>query len=287
MLEQFLARVKSATPATPKVLGVAGAVLLLSAMLGAQVVDGSIAVLEGAGDYLAIAADSKSLSRKGVSLHRCKIVVLDDQLVYAGTGYTSYAGVRGPWDANDMARQHYRLLGKTPRRELIRNLAEAYGASLAAKLDPDVRGHPEEGWPWLLTAALFAGFDENRQRVVIEVTVHQNYGGSGARGVEYSTKSFPPGDAAFTEVIGETATAQEFAAGNTERAQSWRSGLNLQVTGFGLKERLVAGAETVVELTAKYQPNLVGGATDTLLVTRGAGVKWIRRKPECVSGSRH
>ena len=256
-------------------------------MVSAQVVDGSIAVLQAGGDYLAIAADSKSFSRKGVSLHRCKIVALDDQLVYAGTGYTSYAGVRGAWDANDIARRHHRLLSKTPRGELIRNLADAYGASLTAKLDPDVRGHPEEGWPWLLTAALFAGFDENRQRVVIEVVVHQKQGDGGARGVEYSTKSFPAGDATFAEVIGETATAQEFAAGRTGRAQAWRNGLNLEVTGFGLKERLVAGAETVVDLTAKYQPDLVGGSIDTLLVSRGAGVKWIHRKPECVSSSRH
>jgi len=284
MLEQFLRCSRSTSPATAKILLVAATVLFMPMALSGQLVTGSIAVLQSAGDYLVIAADSKSLSHKGVSLHRCKIVALDDQLVYAGTGYTSYAGVRGAWDASDIVKQHYHLLTKTPRHDLIRKLAEAYGASLAARLDPDVKGHPEEGWPTLLAAALFAGFDENRWRVVIEVTIHQEPHNGVAQGVGYSTKLFPASDAVFADVIGETAVAQEFAAGRTLRSQSWRNGLALEVTGLGVKERLIAGAEKIVELTAKYQPSLVGGSIEAVLVSRNMGVKCIRRKPECAKG---
>ena len=82
MFEQFLTCSRSASPATPKILLVAAALLLMPMALSGQLVTGSIAVLQSADDYLVIAADSKSLSRKGISLHRCKIVVLDDQLVY-------------------------------------------------------------------------------------------------------------------------------------------------------------------------------------------------------------
>ena len=68
------------------------------------------------------------------------------------------------------------------------------------------------------------------------------------------------------------------------RSQSWRNGLALETKGLGVKERLIAGAEKVVELTARYQPSIVGGSIDTVLVSRNMGVKWIRRKLECVTG---
>jgi hypothetical protein len=266
-----------------KVLFVAGFVSILGPSASGQLSFGSIAVLQSAGDYLVIAADSENRSAKGVSLHRCKVDALDDQLVFANTGYGSYAGVRGKWDAVAVARQHYHQLAKAPRHELISALAEAYGADLAAKLGPDVKAHPEEGWPQMLVTALFAGFDENRQRVVIELIVHQVQR-DGAGGIGYSTKRLPASDAVYAEVVGETSIAEEFAAGRTLRSQSWRNGLNFQVKGLGVKERLIAGAEKIVELTAAYQPSVVGGAIDTVLVSRKTGVEWIHRKPECTKG---
>jgi hypothetical protein len=246
---------------------------------------GSIVVLQSADDYLIIAADSKNLSAKGVSLHSCKVDDLDDQLVFANTGYGNYAGVRGRWDAVAVARQHYHLVAKAPRHELIPALAEAYGADIAAKLEPDVKAHPEEGWPQILVTALFAGFDENRQRVVIEVSVHQIQR-DGAGGVGYSTKRLPASDAVYAEVLGETSVAQEFAEGKTLRSQSWRSGLDFQVTAHGMKDRLISGAEKIVELTATYQPSVVGGAIDSVVVSRKTGVEWIHRKPECRKSAR-
>jgi hypothetical protein len=248
-----------------------------------QLSTGSIAVLQSAEDYLVISADSKNLSAKGVSLHTCKVDALDDQLVFANTGYGSYAGTRGKWDAITVARQHYHHLAKAPRPELISALAEAYGTDLAAKLEPDVKGHPEEGWPQSLATAIFAGFDEKGQRVVIEVNIHQQRENAG-HAVGYSTRRLPVGDAAFAEVIGETAIAQEFTAGRTLRSQSWRSGLDFQTSGLGVRERLIAGAEKIVELTAEYEPSVVGGAIDTVLVSRKTGVQWIHRKPECATG---
>jgi hypothetical protein len=82
-----------------------------------QVSFGSIAVLQSADDYLVVAADSKILSAKGVSLHRCKVDALDDQLDFANTGYGSYAGMRGKWDAISLARQQYRQFARAPRHE--------------------------------------------------------------------------------------------------------------------------------------------------------------------------
>lgn len=255
-----------------------GFVSLLANEAICQLSMGSIAVFQSADDYLVVAADSKNLSARGVSLHRCKVDALDGQLIFANTGYGSYEGVHGKWDAIALAREHYHKLAKTPRHELIPALAEAYGADLAAKLTPDVRAHPEEGWPQVLVTALFAGFDENRDRVVIEVRVHQ-VTGQGAVG--YSTKRLPASDEVYAEILGETSIAEEFATGRTLRSQSWRNGLNFQTQGLGVKERLIAGAEYMVELTARYQPSVVGGAVDTVLVSRKTGVVWIHRKPEC------
>jgi hypothetical protein len=246
-----------------------------------QLSHGSIAVLQSADDYLVIAADSKRLSAKGVSLHSCKVDALDNQLVFAHTGY-SYSGVRGKWDAISVAREHYRQLSKTARHELIPTLAETFGSDIAAKLEPDVRGHPEEGWPQTLGTAIFAGFDENHQRIVVEVNIHQVRAATDVA-VGYTTRRLPSSDAVFAEVIGETSIAQEFAEGRTLRSQSWRNGLDFQVKGLGVKERLVAGAEKIVELTATYQPSVVGGAIDTVLLSRTTGVEWVHRKPECAN----
>jgi hypothetical protein len=266
-----------------KLLFGAGFALVLAPGTRAQLSFGSIAVLQSAGDYLVIAADSKNLSAKGVSLHACKVDALDDQLIFAGTGYGSYVGVRGKWDAIALARQHYHKLANLPRADMISALAEAYGADLAAKFEPDIKAYPKEGWPQILVTALFAGFDEKGQRIVIEVKVHQvrRYGG----GVTYSTKRLPTSDADYAEILGETSIAEEFAAGRTLRSQSWRNQLDFQVQGLGMNERLIAGAEKIIELTAKYQPSVVGGAVDTVLVSRKTGVKWVHRKPECSTGS--
>jgi hypothetical protein len=261
------------------VLFVVGCVAILGDSASCQLSFGSIAVLQSADDYLIVAADSQKLSVKGVSLHSCKVDALDGQLVFANTGYGSYEGVRGKWDAIALARQHYHQLAKAPRHDMIPALAEAYGADLAAKLKPDLMAHPEEGWPQVLATALFAGFDENRERVVIEVNVHQVTHDGDAVG--YSTKRLPASDAFYAEVLGETSIAEEFATGRTLRSQSWRNGLNFQMQGLGVKERLIAGAENIVELTARYRPSVVGGAVDTVLVSRNTGVVWIHRKPEC------
>jgi len=289
VIERFLRLSLSLSPSIPRPpLVIAAVVLLVSVGANAQLVTGSIAVLQSAGDYIVISADSKSFSQQGVSYHRCKVVALDDQLVYAATGYTSRGdtkGVRSPraWDASEIVKQEYRSLLKTPRHEHYRKLAEIYGTRLAARLNDPVKAHPEEGWPMLLAAAVFAGFDEKQQRVVIEVKVERK-SDIGVSEVGFSTKIFPAGDAVFALVIGETDVAQEFAAGRTFRSQSWRNGLEVEVAGLGMKERLVAGAEKIVQLTAKYQPSLVGGPMDTVLVSRNMGVKWIRRKTECAKG---
>jgi hypothetical protein len=243
----------------------------------AQLSFGSIVVLESADDYLVMAADSKNLSAKGVSLHKCKVDALGNHLLFANVGYGSYDGARGKWDAVSLARQRYHQLSKLLLHELIPALAEAYGADLAAKLEPDVMLHPEEGWPQELATALFAGFDEQGQRVVVEVNVHQAQRGR----VESSTRRVPANDAPFTTVRGETSIAEEFAAGKTFRSQSWRNGLDFQVNGLGVKERMIAGAEKMVELTAQYQSSVVGGPIDTVVLSRRTGVQWIRRKPEC------
>ena len=120
-----------------------------------QLNSGSIVVVESVGDYVVVAANSLNLSAKGISLHRCKIIALDNRLVYANTGYTSKASAHGTWGATDIAKWRFRSLRKTPRQELIPKLAAAYGSEVAARLEPDFLGHPEEGWPRTLTTAIF------------------------------------------------------------------------------------------------------------------------------------
>jgi hypothetical protein len=100
-------------------------------------------------------------------------------------------------------------------------------------------------------------------------------------GVGYSTKAFPAIDDVYHVAIGEANIAQEFADGKTSRSQSWENNLRFQMTGLGIREKLITAAEKMVELTEKYQPSMVGGPIDTVVVSRTSGVEWIRRKPEC------
>jgi hypothetical protein len=281
MDEKFLARPRSVSLTTTKFLLVTAILLFMPMAPSGHLVTGSLVVLNSADDYIAIAADSKSLSRKGASYHRCKIVALDNRLVYAATGYTSRADasqIGGTWDASALAKQTYRSLAKNPRHELIPKLAEALGASLAPRLNQSVEAHPQEGWPPILVTALFAGFDENGKRIIIQVDVRK----TGERHVGYTSRLLP--DDVHAVLSGETAIAQEYTAGRTPRSQSWQTSMAFENAGLGVKEQLIQGAEKIIALTEQYDPTLVGGPIDTLVISREAGVTWIHRKPECARG---
>src|SRR5260370_25417632 len=110
MIEQLLRCPRSVSAAAPKLLLVAATILFMPMASSGDLVTGSLVVLNSADDYIAIAADSKGLSQKGASYDRCKIVALDDWLVYAATGYTSRADgsqIGGTGDASALAKQKY------------------------------------------------------------------------------------------------------------------------------------------------------------------------------------
>lgn len=267
-----------------------GLMLLVPLMLRAQYVGGSVVVIEPGGDYIAIAADSLRLGPASgqVSHAACKIVELSDQLVFAATGISSHPGgqktVRSDiWNVNDIARQEYSALASKHADHLIQKLADAYGTRLAAKLNDGLKREPrllaflssEVGG----SAAVFAGFDEQHHRVMVEVTV--GIQAQGAHTVGYAIKFLPGDEAVGTEIIGDTTIAQELAVGKTKRSQGWSRAMLFQTAGLGLKDRLLFGAERIVGLTAIYDPHLVGGPVDVILVTRGHGVTWVHRKPTC------
>lgn len=267
-------------------------VSLLPSALWAQYVSGTVVVLEAGGDYIAVAADSFRLGpgQGEVSHTACKIVKLSDQLVFAASGLSSrqsYAGspFTDTWNAKDIARHEHAALANKHTDHLIQKLAAAYGENLAARINHDLTLEPDGALMSYVTrqggggAAIFAGFDDRHQRVIVEVTVRTLV--AGARTVGYDIKVLPGDDTQETEVVGDTTIAQELAAGGTERSRDWRSAMLLLQTGLGLKDRLLAAAESVAEQTAKYDPEHVGGPIDLILVTRKRGVTWVRRKPEC------
>lgn len=280
-VESGFVSARSLRTATPKLLLFAATLLLMPmAPSGGDLVSGSLVVLNSAEDYIAIAADSKGFSQKGVSYDRCKIVALDNWLVYAATGYTSRADtsqIGGTWNASFLAKQAYRSLAKNPRHELIPKLAEALGASLASRLDQSAEAHPE-GWPPVLVTALLAGFDENGKRIIIQVDAMR----TGERHVGYTARLVP--DYVPAVVSGETAIAEEYTAGRTPRSQSWQKSMAFENAKLGLKEQVIEGAEKIVALTEQYDPTLVGGPIDTVVISREAGVTWIHRKPDCAKG---
>jgi hypothetical protein len=128
--------------------------------------------------------------------------------------------------------------------------------------------------------AIIAGFDEQHQRVIVEVKI--GIQAPGDHVVGYAIKLLPGGDGTMeTEVLGDTTIAGELAGGRTERSRSWRSAISLRSTGLGLKDQLLFEAQYVAESTAQYDPDLVGGPIDLIVVTRKLGVMWVRRKSAC------
>jgi hypothetical protein len=269
--------------------------LLLPSSLWAQYVSGTVVVLEDGGDYIVIAADSLRLGPgAGQASHAaCKIVKLSDQLVFATSGISGRPGVAktprsGTWDVYDIARQEYAVLADKHTDHLIQKLAAGYGERLAGRINEDLKMEPEGPLRSYLTkhgdegagAAVFAGFDEQHRRVIVEVRVGIQVPGDRVMG--YAAKLLPGGDDTMeAEVVGDTTIAGELAAGRTERSRGWRSTISLRSTGLGLRDRLLFEAQYVAELTAQYDPDQAGGPTDVILVTRNQGVTWVRRKPTC------
>jgi hypothetical protein len=57
------------------------------------------------------------------------------------------------------------------------------------------------------------------------------------------------------------------------RSQSWRTGMAFQTAGLGLKEQMIQGAGEIVVLTEQYDPTLVGGPIDTVVISRTASLR--------------
>lgn len=268
--------------------------LLLHPTLWAQHVSGTVVVLEDGGDYIVIAADSLSLGPGAgqVSHTACKIVKLSDQLVFAVSGISAYLGAANTsradmWNAKDIARQEFSALAGKHPDNLIQKLAAAYGENLTSRINHELKVEPAGPLRSYLAeqgrygAAVFAGFDEQHQRVVVEVSMGIRAAGGM---VGYTTKVLPGGeDTMEAEVFGHNTIATELAEGRTERSRGWRSTITLRSTGLGLRDRMLFEAKYVAELTAQYDPDHVGGPIDEVLVTRKRGVTWVHRKPACGS----
>ena len=253
-------------------------------------------VLEDGGDYIVIAADSLSVGPHfgQVSHTACKIVKLSDQLVFAVSGIGAYLGTANTsnldkWDAKEIARREFFALVNKHSGHLIQKLAEAYGESLTDRINHDLKMEPSGPLRSYLAkqgryeAAVFAGFDEQHQRVIVEVSVGTWVTGDMAAS---TTKVLPGGaDTMEAEVLGHNMIAGELAEGRTERSRGWRSAIKLRTTGLGLKDRMLFETEYVAELTAQYDPEHVGGPIDVILVTRKHGVTWVRRKSACRIGA--
>jgi hypothetical protein len=266
--------------------------LVLPSTLRAQYVSGTVVVLEVGGDYIAIAADSLRLGPGPgqVSHSACKLVKLSDQLVFATSGISGHPGVAktpgsGPWNTYDIAREEYAALANEHTAHLIQKLASAYGERLAARINKDLKLEPEGPLRSYVAkhgvgTAVFAGFDEQHHRAILEVRV--GIQSPDATVVGYATRFLTGGDETTEAVVfGDSAIAGEFAGGKTERSRGWQSAMLLRLTGLGLKDRLLFKAEYVADLTARYDPDQVDGPIDVILVTRNSGVTWVHRKSAC------
>jgi hypothetical protein len=264
---------------------------VMPSVLLAQYNHGSIVVVQGSGDYIALAADSLRIGPTGQVFHdACKIAKLSDQLVFgeagiAGKPSSGPASLVDSWNVLDMARTEYAALATNHSVDLIQQLAERFGRRLASQINYDLKlksSTPLRSYLATMpraSAAVFAGFDVQHQRVIVEVTV--GFQTPDAREVGYSVKRLPGKTGEEAEILGETSIAGEMAAGTTERSRQWRSAVALKTAGLSLKDRIVSATEYVVELTAKYAPQDVGGPIDAVTITKARGVTWAQRKPGC------
>jgi len=232
--------------------------------------------MQAKGDYIVMAADSLLIGVSQVST--CKVEVLGNQIVFAMAGVSgSDAAPQRAWDSLNLAKQEYAILARHPDDNLIEKLAIAFGKRYAEKINRSMLGPGVI--PYLTPhggnagEAIFAGFNRKHQRVIVEVEA----------GVSSTTRIISSGNEVKleTQVLGYSDIAKEYATNETERSKGWLNSLKRESNGMELKDRMTLQAERVIELTAKYHPDGVGGPTDEVLVTRNHGVRWTRRNAEC------
>lgn len=254
--------------------------LLIAFTLQTGLALGTVVSLQAEGDYIALSADSSVV---GDSRRPCKIAVLGDQIVFAPSGI---AGHPDEWNAFQIARHEFSALARTQDDRLIQKLADTYGQRFADKINRDLKADDSgELLSYLLNGsgiageAIFAGFNQKHQRVIVQVNVGLHT--REERAVQYSTQLISSDDAHEMLVIGDSRIVQEYESNITARSKTWRRALTIKSRNRELKDRLAAKAEEMVALTAKYDPTYVQRPSDVVLVTRNHGATWIRRKPEC------
>lgn len=267
--------------------------VILLALLNAPAQDnvGTIIVLAGSQDKIAVAADSRMtltfLSQGGKSHDdtECKIATLEHKIVFAAAGRKGHLKVGDPeltWDSYVIA---HKAAKNTPPFTVspVKWIAGVWAREVAAMHNRDFkRGaiSPEDVGKVEIESAFFVGVEHGTTvaYIVRIVGVQRPRGGRA-----YAYQVIPlEMEKARLYAMGRTDVAVEFAAQQTDRAKRWLSEFETRHAGAVWDTDTSALAEWVVKLTMNYSASrqFVGGPIDVVEV-RTSGIRWIRRKHAC------
>lgn len=257
---------------------------------------GTIVALRSSQNEIVVVADSRTIVGMRHFDDRCKITALGNQLIFAASNYTGSVDINSAtgrashvqWDAHAIARRDFFVLAnKVTPNDLPVKLATAWGKDVKRDVEEDLARNKRSVLSVLdgdtVTQAFFAGFD-NGKPIVVESAI--TCMGRKNPKIRFAIERIEHGR--IMTFIGEDAIAHEFIKDQTPRAKQWNQEAKIRAATLG--NPLWFYPDFVVYLTIHYDPGTmndgmlihdVGGPIDVVLLRKGKGIKWLRRKPNC------
>jgi hypothetical protein len=252
-------------------------VLLLQACHGTSIVW----VVAQAGDYVVLAADSRTFSvrRQQSSDHVCKVIALD-RTIFFTSGTARIELLRGtPWDSLQTAQEIY----KATEDHDAQALSIAWGNRTETWFE---RQSPSDNqsamWPnGGLVNGGFINFASNRDPTVFVQSLLFN---AVTSQISMQTTSYMRGDVGVAGVEVELFT--EFTEAKTSRALKAYG--KLKPHGYGRtlsydRAFVKKAVQFVIDNVSETDKQFVHGPIDVVVLRRFGGIDWVARKPNCYS----
>lgn len=267
------------------------------ACANAQIESGTVVIIGYSKQKVVVAADSRESNDQGAYLDEaCKIAALNSKFIFTAAGRAK--SIRQEtilWDATREARAALaateRIAGEKPG-DFQDRIAARWGILLAKNIGEHIQADEARSLTddEILVNGLLIGIDEV-QRIHISHEIMR------ARIIEAVPKividpvkvvNMP--DTITFSGLSEDDIFAEFQAGKSDRSGKWQHQIPAYAKQHGIKDRDMAKAMLLVDLTGTYGKervpknpaiHLVGGKIDAVELTISSGIQWIQRKSQC------
>lgn len=248
---------------------------------------GSIVVFAYSQSEIVVAADSRISGANGY--HRddyCKILALDDRLVFTGAGVASHTTPSGQvvWDAfKEASKAFHEAREKRGGANLPKASATGWGTRMvggineALKIDQSSATESMEDNRFV--TGEFMGF-ESSSAAIYQVELMFD---PGTRQAKQTLTAVPMRPTLRFGMLGRSEIAREVLADKSDFGKAaWQKWIKSE-SRIPAEDRDVRLVMYLAQRTVTHSPKEgdVGGSIDALKMTR-KGIRWIKRKPGCV-----